>query len=421
MGRALGRASLILALGWMAAGAILATPAGAVDGDQAIGARVRIDPKSLARPYATDSVGNSPSEIPRPAGAVPEVPKGFKASLFAEGLPDARWLAVAPNGDVFLTLARSGSVVVLRDEDGDGKADRRSEFLGGLSYPHGMLFENGWFYVADTDGLWRVPYKPGDLKAAGDAERLTARNAFGRGSGHVTRTLVASPDGKDFLVGIGSRGNVDEEPLPKAAVMAFSREGLSPRPFATGTRNPVGLAVNPTTKRVWAVVNERDGLGDGLVPDYLAELGEGDFYGWPYAYIGANPDPDYGSRAPDRVAATKVPDVLFRAHSAPLGLVFYDGQSFPEAYHGDAFVALHGSWNASQPTGYRVVRVPFRQGRPKDGSYETFVTGFWSRGTGTAEVWGRPAGLAVAKNGALLVADDTGGVVWRVQWVGEGP
>jgi glucose/arabinose dehydrogenase len=210
---------------------------------------------------------------------------------------------------------------------------------------------------------------------------------------------------------------VAEEEPPRATIRVFAADGSGGRTFASGLRNPVGIAIRPGSDELWAVVNERDGLGDGLVPDYLARVREGAFHGWPYAYAGPNPDPDFGAKRPDLVAATVVPDVLFESHSAPLGLVFYEGAQFPDEYRGDAFVALHGSWNRSRPTGYKVVRVPFEDGRPV-GGYENFAVGFWIEGEETARVWGRPAGLALGGDGSLLVADDAGGTVWRIRWVG---
>ena len=222
------------------------------------------------------------------------------------------------------------------------------------------------------------------------------------------------PDGKRFFIAIGSESNIGEDPLPHASVQSFAADGSDQRTYASGLRNPVGIAFYPGTNDLYTVVNERDGLGDGLVPDFLTRLQEGGFYGWPYAYIGHHPQPDFPSR-PEMVAKTLTPDLLFQSHSAPLGLVFYEGSMFPAEYKGDAFVALHGSWNSAEPTGYKIVRVPFKDGRPQ-GYYENFLTGFWLGGTSPAQVWGRPAGLAVAADGSLLIADDAGGVVWRVSY-----
>lgn len=377
------------------------------------GDRYAVDPEHLAMPYATRSVGNSPRRIDRPKGAVPQVPEGFTANLFADELSHARWLAVSPNGDVFLAEPGAGAITMLRDEDGDGMADMRTQFAGDLRSPHGMAFRPDAFYVADLRGVWRFPYQPGDTTARGAPEMITAPGAFGDVGGHSTRILAFAPDGETFYVAIGSAGNINVEPSPRATVQVFDKDGQNQRTFAAGLRNPVGLEFYPGTDWLYTVVNERDGMGDELVPDYLARIQQGEFFGWPYAYIGPNPQPDFAEKAPELVAETKVPDLLFLSHSAPLGLAFYDGDSFPEAYHGDAFVGLHGSWNAAKPRGYMVARVPFRDGRP-EGYYEAFMTGFWAGGTDPAEVWGRPVGIAVAKDGSLLVADDAGRAIWRV-------
>lgn len=384
------------------------------------GTRIEVRAESLPSPYAQDSVANAPRTVSR-AGQAPRVPEGFRAVLFAEGLDHARWLAVAENGDVFVSQARAGTLTVLRDSSGDGVADQRSTFLSGLNRPHGMVFHAGHLYIADTEAVWRVPYHPGDLTAQASPQRVTPRGALGEGSGHWTRNLIISPDGRTLLVAIGSRGNIGREAEPRATIRAFdlSADGATasaPRTFAAGLRNPVGLAYQPGTDHLWTVVNERDGLGDELPPDYLTRVEEGAFYGWPYAYIGPNPQPELAARAPDLVAATRLPEVLFRAHSAPLGLVFYDHEAFPEDYRGDAFVGLRGSWNAIEPRGYAVARVLFENGAPT-GAYELFATGFRAGGQDRAEVWGRPVGVAVSPDGAVLVADDTGNTVWRLEAV----
>lgn len=387
-------------------------------GDQVPGVRIMVSPEDLPAPYATDSVANSAERIARPPSMVPDVPAGFRASVFADGLNNARWLAVAPNGDVFLAESRTGEITVLRDADGDGVAEARATWASGLRYPHGMAFHNDHFYVADTVSVRRYAYAAGQMTAVGEAEEVTPPGGLGDGAGHSTRTILISDDGKTLYVAIGSRSNLGVEAPPRATIRAFdlSADGATatnPRTFASGLRNPVGLDVEPVTGALWTVVNERDGLGDELVPDYLTSVQETAFYGWPYAYIGPNEDPDMGGRGHDLVAETVVPDVLFRTHSAPLGLAFYKASQFPEDYRGDAFVALHGSWNAAQPRGYAVARVPFKDGRPV-GHYELFATGFWVSGESKARVWGRPAGVAVAADGALLVADDVAQVVWRI-------
>ncbi len=395
-------------------GVILAAAAAPAAEMPVPGQRFEVKPADLPRPYATPSARNSSRLALLPPGASLQVPAGFRATIFADGLSHPRNLVAAADGAVFLAQSREGEVTLLRDTDGSGAADVIAPFITGLLLPHGLALRNGYLYVADSDfvrrfliGGARAPLAPG----AGEV--LTGRGAFGRPGGHWTRNLALSPDGQRIYVAIGSASNLSEEPAPRATVQIF--EDGSQRTLAAGLRNPVGIAVYPGTDDVYVVVNERDGLGDELVPDYLTRIREGEFFGWPYAYTGAIPQPGLGDRRPDLVAQSKVPDVLFRSHSAPLGLVFYDGAQFPAEFRGDAFVALHGSWNAAEPRGYMVARVPFENGRPL-GWYEAFATGFWAAGTSTALVIGRPAGLAVAADGALLVADDAGGRVWRIAY-----
>lgn len=384
-----------------------------------IGERIQVDRESLPSPYAGPSHSNGPQRIPQPQGASLKVPTGFTAGLFADGLSHARWLCVTPDGDVFLAEPNAGQVTLLRDADGDGRAEFRSTYLEGLHSPHGLAFREGTLYVTDTERVWRVSHRPGATK--GEAAPLTPSGELGKGSGHWTRNLALHPDGTRLFVAIGSRGNLGEEPEPRATIREFPITGGHGRTFAAGLRNPVGIAFYPGTEDLYTVVNERDGLGDELVPDYLTRVRAGEFYGWPYAYLGPNPQPRFAELRPERVAKTKVPDLLFRSHSAPLGLVFYDGTRFPKTHRGDAFVALHGSWNAGVPQGYMVVRVPFEGGRPK-GWYEPFVTGFRvDERPGERErarVWGRPSGLALLPDGSLLIADDVGNRVWRVSYEG---
>lgn len=381
--------------------------------DVAPGARFEVRPEHLPPPYKTPSAQNWPQGLARPTDGLPRVPPGFAVNVFAAGLRNARNLATAPNGDVFLAESHAGRIALLRDEDGDGAADLISDFASGLEEPYGLAVRPGALYVADLRGVWRFAYEAGDTTARGEPALVTPKGAFGQIGGHRTRNLVFSRDGARFYVAIGSAGNIDEEPLPRASIQVFEADGSGQRSFASGLRNPVGLAIQPTSGDLYAVVNERDGLGDELVPDYLTRVEDGDFFGWPYAYIGTNPQPGFAERRPDLVARSKVPDLLFQSHTAPLGLVFYDAKAFPEPYRGNAFVALHGSWNAARPRGYMVARVPFENGRPA-GYYEAFMTGFWIIGDNPAGVWGRPAGLAVAADGSLLVADDLGNRIWRV-------
>ena len=368
-----------------------------------------VSPADLPKPYMTPAVANPSTLIPRPKGAIPEAPKGFAVTIFAEGLANARFMAWAPNGDVFISEPSLNQVTIVHD----GKA---SPFATGFSNPHGLAFHNGALYVGDLDAVWRVAYKDGAL--AGGARTRVTTDSFGSNGGHSTRDIVFGPNGT-LYVAIGSKNNIGEDSAPRATVQKVMADGHL-QTFASGLRNAVGIAFYPGTNDLYVTVNERDGLGDGLVPDYLTRIRQGDFFGWPYAYIGPHPAPDFGVKRPDLVAKTKTPDVLFQSHSAPLGLVFYDGNEFPADYKGDAFVALHGSWNSAAPTGYKVVRVKFANGRPV-GGYEDFLTGFWSGATSPAQVWGRPAGLLVAKDGSLLVADDPGQTIWRVRYVGSGP
>ncbi|MAN63642.1 MAG: sorbosone dehydrogenase [Parvibaculum sp.] len=388
-----------------------------IGADEAIGTQYHIRVDDLPAPYATKSVGNRPVVIDRPAGAQLRVPEGFEVSLFADGLQHPRGMVVAPDGAVFLTEANVGRVTRLVDQDGDGRVDTKTVFARDFRLPSGIAIHEGDLYIADERAVWWLGALEG-REAAEGRRPITRAGALGDAGGHWTRMLKFSPDGKSFFVSVGSESNVSEEPKPRATIQRFDLESGAQKVYASGLRNPVGLAFYPESDRLFTVVNERDGLGDNLVPDFLTEVTEDGFYGWPYAYLGANADPKFGDIRPDLVATTLEPDVLLAAHSAALDLVFYDGEQFPEDYLGDAFVAFHGSWNASVPTGYKVVRVHFENGEPV-GSYETFVAGFWTEGETPARVWGRPAGLALTQEGHLLIADDEGGTIWRVSWAGD--
>ena len=417
--RAAGRRHIgkLLALYALPACVLSADPAFALPPEQEPGTRIEIRREDLPPPFATESVGNRSDLEDRPDPLPFRLPPGFSVNLFADDLERPRWMVVADNGDVLVSVPSDDAIVLLRDEDGDGTAELQEEFLDGMTRPHGMAIRDGYLYIADTEGVWRLPYTPGDLEAREDPERITADGALGSDDGHWTRNIAFAPDGSRFFVTVGSMNNLAVEPSPHATVQSFAADGTDQRDFATGLRNPVGIEFYPGTDDLYVTVNERDGLGDDLVPDYLTRIQRGDFFGWPYAYIGDNPQPDLPGPL-GLVKSTKVPDVLFQAHSASLGLVFYEGTQFPDAYRGDAFVALHGSWNRAEPTGYMVVRVPFEDGRPA-GYYESFLTGFWFEGDDKAGVFGRPAGLAVAADGSLLVSDDAGGAIWRVSFTGE--
>ncbi|MBM3554926.1 MAG: sorbosone dehydrogenase [Alphaproteobacteria bacterium] len=377
-----------------------------------VGERFVLTPADMPVPYATSSATNPAYRASRPEGYTLSVPEGFVATLYADKLAHPRWLTVLPDGAVLVAESNVGKITRLSGLDDQGRATSVTTFAEGFDRPHGLAVHQGAVYVADTARVWRLALAPDGTRVI-DRTPLTPEGALGEGSGHWTRNLAFAPDGRSFVVAIGSRGNIAEEPSPRATIQRFATDGRPLGTVATGLRNPVGIAFHPTTGALYTVVNERDGMGDGLVPDFLTRVEQGGFYGWPYAYIGRNPDPRYGARRPDLVVASLVPDLLFISHSAPIGLVFYDGDQFPAAYRGDAFVALQGSWNAAEPQGYMVARVPFKDGRPA-GDYEAFATGFWRTGKTPPHVIGQPAGLAVAKDGALLVADDSGRAVWRI-------
>ena len=410
--RALARLAVLAAL----SAAVYTTPAGAAD--PAPGSRIEVKPADLPAPGATPSRLNRSSPVTRRDDQMPRVPAGFTVSIFADKLNHARWLDVGPNGEVFLAEPRSRHVLLLRDSDGDGKADSRSVFAEGFDYPHGLALRDGALYIGDRAGIWRVPYSAGLDKATTRPQRISPEVAFGSTDGHATRNLAFSPDGSKIYVSIGSAGNIAEEPEPRATIQEFAADGSRQRTFATGLRNPVGIAFYPGSNDLLTVVNERDGMGDGLVPDYLTRVQDGGFYGWPYSYIGSHPQPGFADKRPDLVKRAIVPDTLFESHSAALGLAFYTGNSFPQKYRDGAFVGLHGSWNAGAPRGYTVAFVPFTNGKPAS-HYEVFMSGFWVEGTSTARVIGRPVGTAVAKDGSLLVADDVANVIWRVSYTGN--
>jgi glucose/arabinose dehydrogenase len=381
--------------------------------DQEPGARVHIDPRSLPPPNATANPVNPATAVPQPHPPPFRLPSGFSVNAFAAGLGNPRWMTVAPNGDVFLAEPDLGQVTLLRDADGDGRAEMILPFADGFRRPHGLAVRGDQLYVTDVDAVWRLPWRPGMTRAEGQRQRVTSPGALGAAGVHWTRDIAFSRDGGRIYVAIGSNENIGEDPPPHATVQSFAVDGSDQRTLAAGLRNPVGIALYPGTDDVYVTVNERDRMGDWLVPDFLTRLQPDGFYGWPYAYIGPHAQPGMPERH-ELVDRTIVPDLLFESHSAPLGLVFYDTDQFPETYRGGAFVALHGSWNRAQPTGYKVVWVPFKDARPV-GYYETFLSGFWLGGS-PAQVWGRPAGLAIAGDGSLLIADDVSNTVWRVSY-----
>ncbi|HSK72973.1 MAG TPA: sorbosone dehydrogenase family protein, partial [Pyrinomonadaceae bacterium] len=325
----------------------------------------QIKPENMPSPFATESARRPSRQVPQPADAVLKIPKGFKINVFAEGgFTYPRWMALAPNGDVFVADSRANSIVVLRDKNKDGVADERFTFAENLAQPFGMAFWNNWFYVANTDSVVRFNYKPGQTKAEGTPEKIIELTRGGYNQ-HWTRNLIFSPDGTKLYVSIGSETNAEIESDPRrAAISVYNPDGTNHRIFASGLRNPIGLDFNPATGELWTAVNERDGLGDDLVPDYVTSVKEGGFYGFPQVYIGKNVDPRRKNDVkPEHLEKVIVPDVLVTSHSAALGIVFYDGKMFPKEYQGDAFVALHGSWNREKLTGYKIIRVPFEKGK----------------------------------------------------------
>ncbi len=382
----------------------------------------------LPGPNATKSANNFPVPYPRPEGVIPKTLPGFKVNLFVSGLDEPRELRTAPNGDVFLAESDNGEIRVFRGVSKDGKPEQSETFATGLKQPFGIAFyppgaNPEWVYVAETGSVKRFPYRNGDLKARGVAQTMVAEIFPGanQGRGHWTRDVQFSPDGKKMYVSVGSQSNVDdpdthETEFHRANILEYSPDGSGLRVLASGIRNPVGMAIEPKTGELWTACNERDALGDNLVPDYTTHVQDGGFYGWPWYYLGGHHDSRLPDSHPDLRAKMITPDVLIQPHSAPLGFAFYQGSQFPKDYQGDIFLALHGSWNRGSRTGYEVVRVPLHQQGKASGEYQDFLTGFV---TTDGNVWGRPVGIAVAKDGSLLVSDDGSKSIWRVSYVSK--
>jgi glucose/arabinose dehydrogenase len=371
----------------------------------------------LPPPNATRAVANPPSVIPWPKEKTPIAPPGFEVSLFADALDDPRMIYVLPNGDVLVMESvpqqSESRIVMLRDPTKSGKPTLRQTFLRRLHMAFGMALIGNRFFVGNTDSIVVFPYRAGETQIKRRGEKILDLPS----GGHYTRNIIADADGKKIYVSVGSATNVDEQRVDekdwrRAAILQINADGTAMRVFANGMRNPVGMDWEPATNTLWTVVNERDMLGDELVPDYLTGVRDGAFYGWPYSYFGQNEDPRKKGQRPDLVAKAIKPDYALGSHVAPLGLAFYGGKSFPQRYHGGAFIGMHGSWNRSNLVGYKVGFVPFQNGKPS-GALEDFLTGFIANPK-TSEVYGRPVGVAVWTDGSLLVADDAAGRVWRV-------
>lgn len=412
------------------------------------GLRRRISVADLPEPFATPFAENSPTVVKIRAGARPQVPAGFSVEPFLSGLTGPRLMRRAPNGDIFLSQGTSGRIMVMRTADGADKPEKVEVFAHGLRSPFGIAFyppgpQPKWVYVAGAEAVVRFPYVDGDMVARGVSEEVVKLPI--EIGGHWTRDLMISPDGSRMYVSIGARGNAgEEETMPalsaderasfisghalgaawgqehnRAGIMVFDTQGRDGRLFATGLRNCVGFALQPRSGDLWCSVNERDAAGDDLPADFVTHIQDGQFYGWPWFYNGANEDPHHRGTRPDLAGKVAVPDVLLQPHSVPLGMTFYErGQggaaAFPTEYEGDAFVALHGSWNRAKRVGYKIVRIKFDHGKAR-GEVQDFLTGFVIDST---EVSGRPAGIVVARDGALLVSEDGNGTIWRVAWKG---
>jgi glucose/arabinose dehydrogenase len=380
----------------------------------------RIQLGDLPAPFASESASNGPKIVARPENAKLQVPEGFKVELFAAGLNNPRLMRVAPNGDIFLAETSAGNIKVFRGMTTDGKPQQVQLFASGLNIPFGIAFyplgpNPQWVYVANMDSVVRFAYHNGDLTASGPPQHLADLPSGGH---HRSRDIQFSPDGKKMFVSVGSQENVDDSPAEKnrADILEYNLDGSGLRVYASGLRNAVGIAVNPKTGELWASVNERDGLGNDLVPDYITHVQDGGFYGWPWFYMGGHQDPRLPGTHPELKDKVITPDVILQPHSASLQMTFYEGKQFPVEYQGDIFACEHGSWNRSPRAGYEVIRVPLRQTGHATGEYEDFLTGFV---VDDESVWGRPVGVTAVPDGSLLVSDDGSGSIWRISYTGK--
>jgi glucose/arabinose dehydrogenase len=385
----------------------------------------KITVNDLPQPYATKSSYNGPDVVARPASAWPVAPAGFKVELYAAGLETPRTLRTAPNGDIFVAEKDSGQIRVFRGLTSGGKPEQTAIFASGFKNPYGLAFyppgpDPQWLYVGSEGEVVRIPYHNGDLKANGAPQHIA--DLSWTWMGHWTRALAFSSDGKKMFVAVGSGSNVDDpDTHPKeknrADILVCDPFNCVLSVYASGIRNAGGgIAVNPETGELWCSVNERDGLGDNLVPDYITHVQEGGFYGWPWWYMGGHQDPRHKGKHPELKDKVIVPDVLLQPHNASLEFAFYDGQQFPAEYKGDIFASEHGSWNKTVRVGYEVIRVPLHQSGHASGEYEDFLTGFVLP---DGNVWGRPVGITVASDGSVLVSDDGSNSIWRVSYTGK--
>lgn len=382
------------------------------------------NPNRIELPEPSSSNRKTSKVIGWPADKKPVAPEGFVVTKFADRsnkLDNPRWIYVTPNGDILVSQSKTNkrtspnNIIIFRDTDKDDNWEVNDVFMSNLNQPLGMLVHGNYLYVGHTDGIYRYPYTPGQLNIKDAGTKILDLTPDGYNN-HWTRNIIASRDGKKFYVSTGSSSNVGENGMDKevrrACILEINPDGSGEKLFASGIRNPVGMDWEPVTGALWTAVNERDHLGDDLVPDYVTSVKEGGFYGWPYAYFGPKEDPRWKGKIPaGLLEKTLVPDVPVGAHTASLGLAFYTKNAFPEKYRGGAFVGQHGSWNRSVFSGYKVVFIPFKNGIP--GKPEDFLTGFIAD-EAKAEVYGRPVGVTVLADGSMLVADDAANVIWKV-------
>ena len=380
--------------------------------------------QDLPAPFSTESAGNEPKIVPRPNSLWPLAPAGFKVELYASGLAGPRLIRTAPNGDYFVADSDKGQIEVFRGITPDGKARQTSIFATGLQNCFGIAFyplgpNPKWVYIGNTNSVVRFPYENGDMKARGPSEHIA--DLAGLVQDHITRDIRFTPDGKTMFVSVGSGSNVDDpdtnpDEKERARIFTFNPDGSNRGVYATGIRNPVGLAISPETGQLWVSVNERDELGDNLVPDYITHVEQGGFYGWPYYYSGPHQDPRHAGKHPELKDKVIIPDVLLQPHNASLEMMFYEGSQFPAEYKGDIFAAEHGSWNRATRAGYELIRVPLHHTGHADGSYQDFLTGFVLP---NGDVWGRPVGVTTATDGSILVTDDASRSIWHVIYTGK--